>query len=84
MAHAKQARNSRACCRDESKMVRCAMTALEKMRDYLFETTVARDAENSSTRDNYNCATDYTKYTTQTCPFRGAGMPPNVSSIRLG
>ncbi|XP_008178387.1 uncharacterized protein LOC100575159 [Acyrthosiphon pisum] len=71
-------RNIGACCRDESKIVRCAVTALEKMRDYLFETSVCQDAENSSTPGDYGCVTDCKKYTTQECPFRGTGMPPNL------
>jgi len=62
-------------------MVRCAVTALEKMRDYLFETSVCQDAENSSTPGDYGCVTGCNKYTTQECPFRGTGMPPNVSNI---
>jgi len=81
MEQFKRTRNSGACCRDESKMVRCAVTAMEKMRDYLFETSVCQDSENTNTLGDYDCATNCNKYTTQECPFRGTGMPPNVSII---
>jgi len=74
-------RKSGACCRDESKIVRCAVTALEKMRDYLFETSTCQDVGNSNTPLNYGCVTDCNKYLTQECPIRGTGMPPNVSNI---
>jgi len=57
------------------------VTALEKMRDYLFETSVCQDTENLSTPGDYGCVTGCNKYTTQECPFGGTGMPPNVSNI---
>ncbi|XP_026819179.1 uncharacterized protein LOC113557834 [Rhopalosiphum maidis] len=78
MEHSKKTRNTGACCRDESKMVRCAVTAMEKMRNYLLETSVCQDTENSSTQGDYDCATNCNKYTTEECPFRGTGMPPNL------
>ncbi|XP_025198864.1 uncharacterized protein LOC112597140, partial [Melanaphis sacchari] len=78
MEHNKGTRNSGECCRNESKMVRCAVTAMEKMRDYLFETSVCQNAENSITPGDYECATNCNKYTNQECPFRGTGVPPNL------
>jgi len=62
-------------------MVKCAINVMEKMRDYLFETTVCKDTKNSSTSGDYCGAMDCSKYTTQNCHFRGTGMPPNVSNI---
>lgn len=81
MEQFKRTRNNGACCRDESKMVRCAVTAMEKMRDYLFETSVCQDSEDPNTLGDYDCTTNCNKYTTQECPFRGTGMPPNVNII---
>jgi hypothetical protein len=82
MEHSKRSRNSEACCRNESKMVRCAVTAMEKMRNYLLETSVCQDIENSSPQGDYDCTINCNKYTTEECPFRGTGMPPNVSNIQ--
>ncbi|VVC31563.1 Hypothetical protein CINCED_3A004739 [Cinara cedri] len=69
------------CCREDTQMVRCAMIALEKMRD-MFKTALCSPDDYSPTRPtaasgcalNTNCAI-------KGCPFRGTGVPNVLDKI---
>lgn len=75
-------KTNRGCCRDETKMVRCAVTALEKMKD-MFGTAIGNLADPPSKPGTAasGCVMD-NKCQFQGCPFRGTGIRPNVSIIR--
>lgn len=79
MGNSKRA-NSGACCRDEEKMVRCAVTALEKMKD-MFGAAYGNlaDQQNKAATVGCGCVMD-NKCQIQGCPFRVPGIAPNVST----
>lgn len=69
------------CCREETKMVRCAVTALEKMKD-MFGAALDSITDSSNqplTSTTTGCLMD-TKCKIRGCPFRATEIAPNVSN----
>ncbi|VVC26886.1 Hypothetical protein CINCED_3A014143 [Cinara cedri] len=66
------------CCRGERKMVKCAATAIEKMKD-MFGTAVCTldDPSGKPPIATSGCVMD-AKCQMLGCPFRGTGVAPNV------
>lgn len=79
MANCKRADNSGACCRDEKKMVRCAVTALENMKN-MFGAAYGNMADLPTKPGSTGCGcTMDNKCQIDGCPFRRTGIAPNVS-----
>ncbi|VVC42799.1 Reverse transcriptase domain [Cinara cedri] len=71
------------CCREDTQMVRCAMIALEKMKD-MFKTTLCSPDEPwpQPQTTTSGCALN-TSCAIKGCPFRGTGVPNSISAIPL-